>query len=321
MSEEISVHKHHHSHSGESKSEKSRKSHRSSSHKSSSGRSSKSRRNVVISIMLNVLLIIAGIALGIMSGGNALYGVALFALFNVPLLLQAYFSLKLRKIPSYEYKADVYKHYSAAMLTVSLPIALLLTGVLFVLGFNRVDNDQLLVNDMPLIIGGLAGVIVNGLSVMLLKRAESKTVACKTVYDNSVVGTLISAAALVAGIMLLMNEELINSDPYVTMLIAIVTAVVAVKVLYVFIKRGFHMLPDGLEIEQIISTIKLNESVKNYRHLNIWTNNAEEVELSAHLSLDDMEKVDVVKAEIKEGLRKMGVDVVTLAFKRHREDS
>ena len=80
------------------------------------------------------------------------------------------------------------------------------------------------------------------------------------------------------------------------------------------------MLPEGLEIEQVISTLKLNESVKNYRHLNIWTNNAEEIELSAHLSVDDLDKIDEIKREVKEELNKMGVDVVTLAFKKHREE-
>ncbi len=80
------------------------------------------------------------------------------------------------------------------------------------------------------------------------------------------------------------------------------------------------MLPKDVEIEQVISVIKLNETVKNYKHLNIWTNNAEEVELSVHLSLDDMDKVKVVKDEIKEGLRNMGIDIVTLAFKKHKED-
>jgi cobalt-zinc-cadmium efflux system protein len=320
MAEEASRHHHSHKHESSSgRSVRSGKSHHSSSSKSS-GRSSKSRKNVSISIVLNALLVIAAIAFAILSKANSLYGVAIFALFNIPLLLLAYFSLKLRKIPSYEYKADVYKHYSASMLTIALPIALIASGLLLILGWNMVNDKSVAVDALPLTIGGLCGIVVNGISYYLLKRTQSKTIACNTVYVNSGIGTLISLAALGAGIALMLNEIFINADHFVTLIIAIGIIATAIWVLHTFIKRGFHMLPEGLEIEQVISTLKLNESVKNYRHLNIWTNNAEEIELSAHLSVDDLDKIDEIKREVKEELSKMGVDVVTLAFKKHREE-
>ena len=74
-------------------------------------------------------------------------------------------------------------------------------------------------------------------------------------------------------------------------------------------------------MEPLISTIKLNENVKNYKHVNIWRNNADEVELSAHLSLLDMGKMDEVKRQLKHELRKQGVDIVTLSFKQHKEQA
>ena len=316
MAEERSAHRHHRSHSGESHSSIS-KSQRS---KSSSGRPSKSRKKVCISIAINIILLMVVIALGIMSGGFSVFGIALFALFNLPLLFLAYYSLKLRKIPSYEYKADVYKNLSSIMLTIGIPIGLALSGVLLVKGINRVDHEELVVNSIPLIIGGICGLIANGLSNFYLKKCVEKTIACKTVYDNSLVGCVISAGVLVAGIALLSWEKLINADPYATILISLVIAATAIKALHTYVKRGFHMIPHGLEIEQIISTLKLHESVKSYRHLNIWTNNAEEIELSAHLSLDDMDKMERVKSDIKDELRKMGIDVITLAFKKHKEE-
>lgn len=320
MAEEKSVHRHHHSHSGESHSSSSKTSHHSKGSKSSSGRPSKSRKKVGISIAINIILLIAVVAIGIMSGGLSVFGIALFAMFNLPLLFLAYYSLKLRKIPSYEYKADVYKNLSSIMLTIGIPIGLVLSGVLLVWGITNVDNDLKVVNSVLLIIGGLCGLIGNGLSSYYLKKCKEKTVACKTVYDNSLVGCVISIGTMIAGIALLSWEKLINADPYATILISLVIAITAIKVLHTYVKRGFHMIPHGLEIEQVISTLKLHESVKSYRHLNIWTNNAEEIELSAHLSLDDMDKVERVKRDIKDELRKMGVDVVTLAFKKHKEE-
>ena len=304
MAEEKSVHGHHRSHRGESHSSIS-KSHPSKSSKSSSGRPSKSRKKVGISIAINIILLIVVVAIGIMSNGLSVFGIALFAMFNLPLLFLAYYSLKLRKIPSYEFKADVYKNLSSIMLTIGIPLGLVLSGVLLVCGITNVDNDVKVVNSVWLIIGGLCGLIANGLSNFYLKKCMEKTIACKTVYDNSLVGCVISAGVLVAGIALLSWDKLINADPYATILISLVIIATAVKALHTYVKRGFHMIPHGLEIEQIISTLKLHESVKSYRHLNIWTNNAEEIELSAHLSLDDMDKMERVKSDIKDELRKM----------------
>ncbi len=324
MSEEIKEHRHYHSHSS-SRPVLSSGSHRSSSKssksiKKSSSKHSKSKRNVRTTIFLQALLAIATIALGVLSGGNALYGVVIYALCNIPLLVLALFSLKLRKIPSYEYKADVYKHESTTTLTIAIPLGLVAATVLFMLGLLSVDHDESPVDPLFLTLGGGIGLLLNGFSYSLLKYARHKTMATKTVFENSLVATLISFACLGAGLALFINEDFINSDPYVTILISLIIIASVIWVTYNYVKRGFHMLPEGLEIEQIISTIKLNECVKNYRHLNIWTNNAEEVELSCHLSLNDMSKVDEVKREIKEGLRKMGIDVVTIAFKKHKEE-
>ena len=323
MSEEKKEHRHH-SHSS-SQSKHSDGSHHSSSKSSkssskSSGKHSKSRRNVRISIFLQAMLAIAAIIFGFLSGGNALYGVALYALCNIPLLILAFYSLKLRKIPSYEYKADVYKHESATALTIAIPLGLVGAGVIFLLGLLSVDHDETPVIPLYLTLGGVFGLLFNGLSYTLLKCARHKTMATGTVFENSLVGLLISFASFAAGIALFIDERFINSDPYVTILISLAIIASMTWVTYNYVKKGFHMLPEGLEIEQIISTIKLNESVKSYRHLNIWTNNAEEVELSCHLSLNDMSKEKEVKSEIKEGLRKMGIDVVTIAFKKHKDE-
>lgn len=279
-----------------------------------------SKRGVKTSIFLQSILFVVAVALGILSGGNALYGVALFAASNIPLLVNTLYSLKLRKIPSYEYKADVYKHTGAQMLTIALPLGLVLSGILLVLGILSVDHDETPVLPLYLTLGGVAGLLINGLTWHQLKRARSKTTAGKTVYEYSRVGLIVSFIAFAAGIALFINEIFINSDPYATILISLGIMAAMVWMTYIYVKKGFHMLPEGLEIEQIISTIKLNETVKNYRHLNIWTNNAGENELSVHLSLEDMSKEKEVKEEIKEGLRKMGVDVVTLAFKKHKEE-
>ena len=323
MAEEKSTHRHHHhSHDGEahSHSERSKKSHHSSSSKSSSGKSTKSKKKVSICILINIVLVIAAIAFGFMSNGLSVYGIALFAMFNLPLLFFAFYSLKLRKIPSYEYKADYYKKKSALTLAIGLSIGLVLSGALLVLGIKSVDDDNNVVNYLPLILGGLCGLIAYGLNYYYLNKCKHKTVACKTVYNNSLVGCVISAGVLLAGIALASWDKLINADPYATILISLVIAATAIRALHTYVKRGFHLIPHGLEIEQIISTIKLHESVKSYRHLNIWTNNAEEIELSAHLSLDDMDKVEQVKRDIKDELRKMGIDVITLAFKKHKEE-
>jgi len=125
---------------------------------------------------------------------------------------------------------------------------------------------------------------------------------------------------VVAGIILMVSPACTWADPAATLIAALVILCFTVKLLYVYVKRGFLVFPEHIDTAKVLNVLKQNDHVMNCRHLNIWKNSADELEVSAHLSLDDMTAVEMVKKEAKHSLRHMGFEIVTLAFKKHKEE-
>lgn len=340
MSTENTEHRHHsshgehhhsHSHSGEEHS------HSHSSHSSGDGNShhhshhsqnesmkglSLAKKAIKLCMGINIVYLVAEAIIGMRCGSLSLVADAGYNLGDVLVLALAFYSLKLKTTPSYQYDAGVYKKYSALSLIVNTVLLLVASGAIAFLAWGRTNDDWANnLSGLTIAITAGVGIIVNGLTTLLLRKNQSRTAGVKNAFVNMAADTFISIVVLVAGVVLILNPSYGKADAIAALIAALVTILFTTRLVYGYVKKGFHMVPDGLEVEPLISTIKLNENVKNYKHVNIWRNNADEVELSAHLSLLDMGKMDEVKRQLKHELRKQGVDIVTLSFKQHKEQA
>ena len=273
-------------------------------------------------IIVNTLYLIGEAAVGIKVNSLALISDAAYNLGDLLVLALAFFSIKLKAIPSYMYQAGEYKKFSALSLTVNVVILLIAVGLISMTAMLKYKDMTHGTPGAGTIMAATAGlgIIINGITAWLLYKNQSQTSTVKGAFLNMAADTAVSVIVLIAGIVLILDPSNIVADPLAAFIAAIIILIFTVKLMYTYIRRGFQLVPKGIEVEQVVSQFKLNPHVVSYRHLNIWRNGSDEVELSVHISLDDMDYVKEVKRELKDNLRKMGVRVVTLAFKKHKEE-
>jgi cobalt-zinc-cadmium efflux system protein len=304
-----------HHHSGSSSSHSSEHSH-SHSHVSTS----KALNALKVCIGINAIYLIAEALIGMKENSLSLVTDAGYNLGDVLVLALAYFSLRLRSTPSYQLEAATYKKYSALSLLINSVILLVAVGFVTLLAWNKIrDGFSHCSAGLAMTVTAGVGIIVNGLTAWILRKNSKHSTGMKSAFVNMMADTFVSVVVMAAGIVLLINPASTLADPIATIIAAIVILCFTVKLLYVYLKKGFLMFPEHIDTAKVLNVLKSNDHVMNCRHLNIWKNSADELEVSAHLSLDDMTAVELVKKEAKHSLRHMGFEIVTLSFKRHKE--
>lgn len=315
--EENKEHRHEH-HTGSSHHHHSGSNH---THTHSRVSTSKALKALKVCIGINAVYLIAEALIGMKENSLSLITDAGYNLGDVLVLALAYFSLRLKSTPSYQLESATYKKYSALSLLINSVILLVAVGFVSLLAWTKLrDGFSHCSAGLAMSVTAGVGIVVNGITAWILRKNSRHSTGMKGAAVNMMADTFVSVVVVVAGIILMVNPACTWADPAATLIAALVILCFTVKLLYVYVKRGFLVFPEHIDTAKVLNVLKQNDHVMNCRHLNIWKNSADELEVSAHLSLDDMTAVEMVKKEAKHSLRHMGFEIVTLAFKKHKEE-
>ena len=315
--EENKEHRHEH-HTGSSHHHHSGSNH---THTHSRESTSKALKALKVCIGINAVYLIAEALIGMKENSLSLITDAGYNLGDVLVLALAYFSLRLKSTPSYQLESATYKKYSALSLLINSVILLVAVGFVSLLAWTKLrDGFSHCSAGLAMSVTAGVGIVVNGITAWILRKNSRHSTGMKGAAMNMMADTFVSVVVVVAGIILMVSPACTWADPAATLIAALVILCFTVKLLYVYVKRGFLVFPEHIDTAKVLNVLKQNDHVMNCRHLNIWKNSADELEVSAHLSLDDMTAVEMVKKEAKHSLRHMGFEIVTLAFKKHKEE-
>lgn len=282
---------------------------------------SKALKALKVCIGINAVYLIAEALIGMKENSLSLITDAGYNLGDVLVLALAYFSLRLKSTPSYQLESATYKKYSALSLLINSVILLVAVGFVSLLAWTKLrDGFSHCSAGLAMSVTAGVGIVVNGITAWILRKNSRHSTGMKGAAVNMMADTFVSVVVVVAGIILMASPACTWADPAATLIAALVILCFTVKLLYVYVKRGFLVFPEHIDTAKVLNVLKQNDHVMNCRHLNIWKNSADELEVSAHLSLDDMTAVEMVKKEAKHSLRHMGFEIVTLAFKKHKEE-
>jgi len=236
------------------------------------------------SIVLNVIITAAQVVGGILSGSLALLSDALHNFSDVISLVVSYIALLLGKNEASKEKTFGYKRAEiiAAFVNAS---TLIIVGVMLV-----IEAVQRFIEPQP-IKGGLViwfallGIIVNGLSVLMIKKDAHVNMNMKSAYLHLFTDMLASVAVLIGGVfMYYFNWFWI--DAFLTLSIAIYLIVISYNLLVDSVKILMLFTPKDIDINRIEEDIKTIELVNNVHHVHVWQLNEEEVHLEAHIDFD-----------------------------------
>jgi cobalt-zinc-cadmium efflux system protein len=256
-------------------------------------------KNLLFSIVLNLVITVAQVVGGILSGSLALISDALHNFSDVLSLVFSYVAHKLSRKKASVNQTFGYKRAELIAAFVNAMTLIIVALFLIYGAIERFFNPQE-INSGLVIWLSILGIVVNGLSVIMLKNDADKNLNMKSAYLHLFTDMLASVAVLIGGL-LMKYFQWFWVDSVLTLLIAVYLIIVGFDLL----KKSTQMLmlftPVHIDINEIVSEVHKIAGVNKLHHIHVWHLNDDELHLEAHL--DCLE--DIKMSEFNEILHQM----------------
>ncbi len=258
-------------------------------------------KNLLISIGLNVLITLAQIVGGFISGSLSLLSDALHNLSDVISLVISYIANRLSKKDPSLNKTFGFKRAEIVAAFVNAATLIIVAVLLMVEAVKRFQEPQEIASGLVIWLALLA-IAGNGLSVLLIKKDSKANMNMRSAYLHLITDMMASVAVLVGGL-LMKYYEIYWVDSVLTFAIGIYLIVVG----YDLLKSATHVLmlftPADITLEDIAKGICKLEEVDNVHHVHVWQLNDKEIHLEAHVDFNKDIKIsefDKILAKIEE---------------------
>lgn len=242
-------------------------------------------KNLLLSILLNLLITIAQVVGGIISGSLALISDALHNFSDVLSLTFSFIAHKLSRRKASIVHTFGYKR--AELIAAFINAITLIVVALFLIyeAATRLFHPEPIKSTLVIWLA-LLGILVNGGSVLLLKKDSEHNLNMKSAYLHLLTDMMASVAVLVGGL-LMKFYGWFWVDSVMTLLIALYLIYVS----YDLIKSATKMLmlftPDYIDIKEIVREVHKINGVNKLHHIHVWNLNDEELHLEAHLDCSE----------------------------------
>jgi cobalt-zinc-cadmium efflux system protein len=256
-------------------------------------------KNLVYSILLNLLITLAQVIGGIISGSLALISDALH---NFSDVLSLGFSLLAHKLSRKKASLDQTFGYKRAELIAAFinAMTLIIVALLLVYGaFERFFHPHPIESGLVIWLA-ILGIVVNGFSVLLLQKDAKHNINMKSAYLHLLTDMMASIAVLVGGI-LMKYFGWFWIDSVLTILIAVYLIVVGVKLFIESTKMLMLFTPEKIDIKEMVREVHKIKGVNKLHHIHVWHLNDEELHLEAHLDCSE----DIKMSEFNELLHQV----------------
>ena len=242
-------------------------------------------KNLLFSIFLNIVITIAQVFGGILSGSLALISDALHNLSDVLTLIFSYIANVLSKKKASLDQTFGYKRAELIAAFVNSITLVIVAVYLIFEAAHRFSNPQPIKSNLVIWLS-LLGIIVNGLSALMLKKEADHNLNMKSAYIHLFTDMMASVAVLVGGI-LMKYYQVYWIDSALTLAIALYLIYVGFDLLKESTKMLMLFTPSTIDIKELVREVHKISGVNKLHHIHVWHLNDQELHLEAHLDCSE----------------------------------
>ena len=270
-------------------------------------------KNLFLSIVLNLAISIAQTIGGLLSGSIALLSDALHNFSDVLSLCISYIA---HRLASRKFTTRYTFGLQRAEILAAFINSAVLIGIAIYLGFEAVERmmHPHNIDSMVVVWLALASIVVNGLSVLLIKSDAKNSINIKSAYLHLFTDMLTSIAVLIGGL-LMKFYGIFWVDGLITLLIACYLIYSSWHLLVESINIIMLCSPGKIDIQQLTNKIESLKGIKNIHHLHLWLLTDNQVNMEAHVDLTEDSPVSDFEKQLKQIkaiAHEMGIDHVTI---------
>jgi len=258
-------------------------------------------RNLFISIFLNILITVAQVIGGLVSGSLSLLSDALHNFTDVISLIVSYIATILAGKSASLHKTFGFKRAEILAAFVNAATLIIVAVLLIKEAIIRFQHPQIIESGIVIWLS-LLGIIANGFSVLLLKSDSDKNMNMRSAYLHLLTDMLASVAVLVGGLLMKFYEIY-----WVDSVLTLVIALYLIWVGFDLLKDSFHVLmlfaPENVPVKEIVKEVQLLDEIKNVHHVHVWQLNEEETHFEAHIDFHNdisLSQFDAILVKIEE---------------------
>jgi cobalt-zinc-cadmium efflux system protein len=256
-------------------------------------------KRLIIAVGVNVLLTLAQVIGGIVSGSLSLIADALHNLSDAASLGIALFARKIGRKPADELKTFGYKRAEIIAALINLTTLVIIGLYLIYEALWRFVEPEEIEGWTVVIVAGIA-LIIDIATAMLTYAMSKKSMNIKAAFLHNVSDALASVGVIIAGTLILLYGWYWMDT--------LLTLIIAGYVLW----QGFSMLPntihllmegtpEHLSIAEVITAMESIDGVKNVHHVHIWQLDEHHNALEAHVVTDASQLADI--EQVKDALK------------------
>ena len=270
-------------------------------------------RRLGIAIVINMLLTVAQVIGGIVSGSLSLIADALHNFSDASSLLIAFAARKIGRQPADHLKTFGYKRAEVIAALINLVTLVIVGFYLIYEAILRVFEPQIIAGWTVIIVATVA-LIIDIATAILTYTMSKGSVNIKAAFIHNVSDALASVGVIIAGTLILLYQWYWTDTLF--------TFLIAGYVLYqaaVLLPETIHILmegaPENISLDEVIHTMEAVDDVLNVHHVHLWQIDEHRNALEAHVVINDFSETENVKQLLKSKIKqKFAISHSTIEF-------
>ena len=251
-------------------------------------------------VAANMLLTVAQVVGGVLSGSLSLIADALHNFSDAASLLIALVAIRIGRKPADDLRSFGYKRAETIAALINLTSLILIGLYLILEACKRFLSPEPVEGWTVVVVAGIA-LLVDVITALLTYAGSKHSMNIKAAFLHNVSDALASVGVILTGTLIIWYGWIWTD--------AAMTLIISGYVLwqsFLEMPKVIHLLmegtPEGIEIQDVAKAMEEVEGVKGIHHVHVWQLDETRRALEAHVVLEDREKMDEVKVMLKEVL-------------------
>ncbi len=254
-------------------------------------------RRLAAAITINLILTLAQVVGGIVSGSLSLIADALHNFSDAASLLIAWVARKIGRQPADQNRTFGYQRAEVIATFVNLITLVIIGFYLIYEALWRIYEPQVIDGWLVVYVAMIA-LVIDVMTAMLTYSMSKNSMNIRAAFLHNVSDALASVGVIVAGSLILLYQWY-WTDTVITLLIAGYVLYQATMMLPATVNILMQGKPEGIDIEKVIAAMESVVNVENVHHLHIWHLDEHETALEAHVVVSAFSHIDEVKQNLK----------------------
>ena len=268
----------------------------------SHGEEQLSDRQLVFAVVINVILTLAQVIGGIVSGSLALIADALHNFSDAASLGLAWFARRMGRRPADKLMTFGYAQGEVVAALINLTTLLIIGFYLIVEAINRFADPQPVEGWTVIAVAGVA-LVIDLVTAFIVYRGAHESINMKAAFLHNVSDALASVGVIVAGVLIILHD-LYVADLVITLIIAGYVIWQGITLLPRTVRLLMGAVPDELEFDRIVEFLEGQQGVESVHHVHIWNLGEHHRALETHIvpSFDSLAAFEELKLSLRASL-------------------